>query len=244
METITGSQSQSIALKENVTISASHEAKLEDRWNRCYLKVLAFQNKYGHCRVPTKFPEDTTLGNWVNKQRNLAASNKLPPHRRQKLDSIGFVWTIYCPRPTTEEDSAALCSTSADSDTGSNVSEDSNDHMHNNVSEDSSDLMQQQQQQRLHQRRPEESSRLHDCHTQPQQKRKRHHDELADDTGYDGYMHETPSAITTNAWDPEDDAILSELYHAQSELHMTYSRINLLKNKLARRLQERTSLQN
>jgi Helicase associated domain len=232
METTTGSQSQSIALKEKGATSASHDDKLEDRWNYCYLKVLAFKKKYGHCRVPTKFPEDTTLGNWVNKQRNLAASNKLPPHRRQKLDSIGFVWTIYCPRPTTEEDSAAHGSTSADSDAGSNVSEDTNDPMQHNVSTESNDPMQQQ-----------ERNRLHSSHTQPQQKRKRQqYDDLTggDSDYYDhGSIPQTPSAIKT-AWDPEDDAILSELYHAQSELQMTYSRIDMLKNNLARRLQARS----
>lgn len=255
METTIGSQNQSNASTGKQTganqdlnrlddgmNTASHEAKLEDRWNLCYSKVLAFKKKYGHCRVPTKFPEDTKLGNWVNKQRNLAAGNKLPPHRRQKLDSIGFVWTIYCPRPTTEEDStmasfaAAEGSSSTDSDTGSNVSEDTNDPVHNTVSENSIDPMRQQQQQRLHQRR-EERNQLH-IRTQHQQKRKR----LAVDNDYDRSAT-TASAAITSAWNPDDDLILKELFDAQGELQRTYSRIDMLKNKLARRLQARSSHQ-
>jgi hypothetical protein len=77
METTTGSQNQPIGSSKGKNslsqdridllnrldggINASHEAKLEDRWNLCYLKVAAFKKKYGHCRVPTKFPEDTKL---------------------------------------------------------------------------------------------------------------------------------------------------------------------------------------
>ena len=39
-----------------------HEAKLEDKWNLLYIKLLEFQNKYNQSRVPTKYEADKKLG--------------------------------------------------------------------------------------------------------------------------------------------------------------------------------------
>ena len=40
-----------------------------DPWTLQFENLKAFKRKYGHCMVPQKYPQDRSLGNWVNKQR-------------------------------------------------------------------------------------------------------------------------------------------------------------------------------
>ncbi|MBD0258010.1 MAG: helicase associated domain-containing protein, partial [Cytophagales bacterium] len=53
-----------------------------------YSQLLAFRERFGHCRVPDRWPENVKLANWVSHQRRKA--DKLPPGRREKLEQIGF----------------------------------------------------------------------------------------------------------------------------------------------------------
>ena len=59
----------------------------ETGWRRRYEELKAFHRKNGHCNV---LVEKSALGKWVHKQRMKA--DKMPPHRRELLDEIGFWW--------------------------------------------------------------------------------------------------------------------------------------------------------
>mmetsp|Transcript_18502 Transcript_18502/g.28228 ORF Transcript_18502/g.28228 Transcript_18502/m.28228 type:complete len:89 (+) Transcript_18502:335-601(+) len=43
--------------------------------------------------VPAKYDEDPPFGRWVAKQRQ-EYETKLPPQKKDKLKSVGFVWTL------------------------------------------------------------------------------------------------------------------------------------------------------
>jgi hypothetical protein len=60
-------------------------------WDEMYGRLVKFNMREGHCRVPIDHKEgDYSLGFWGGNQR----SNKdaLSPERRQRLNEIGFVW--------------------------------------------------------------------------------------------------------------------------------------------------------
>ena len=66
----------------------------KEHWDDMFRKLKAFQEKYGHTKVPRwavykeKNPELDKLSNWVTRQRKIR--DKMLPHRREKLESIGF----------------------------------------------------------------------------------------------------------------------------------------------------------
>jgi hypothetical protein len=63
---------------------------LETAWIRKYEKLVVYQKREGHCRVPHSDPQ---LGTWVYRQRKRKASGKMDPRHEQLLDEIGFVWS-------------------------------------------------------------------------------------------------------------------------------------------------------
>lgn len=63
-----------------------------DSWDTMFNRLVQFKEKYGHCIVPQRFDEDPRLGNWVDKQRYLKNSLRLPENREQQLNEIGFTW--------------------------------------------------------------------------------------------------------------------------------------------------------
>jgi hypothetical protein len=61
-------------------------------WHQQCKKLVEFKRKKGHCRVPRKCEQDSTLGNWVKTQRTSHIDKKLRLDRKRILDEIGFVW--------------------------------------------------------------------------------------------------------------------------------------------------------
>lgn len=61
----------------------------EAAWEHRYALLLQYGRINGHCCVPIS---DPTLGMWVAKMRANRRKGKLPLHRIQKLDAIGFIW--------------------------------------------------------------------------------------------------------------------------------------------------------
>jgi hypothetical protein len=56
-----------------------------------YLKI--YKKREGHCRVPQGYAENGfRLGVWVAHQRRI--KSKLSKERRQRLNGLGFIWTI------------------------------------------------------------------------------------------------------------------------------------------------------
>ena len=61
-------------------------------WDEQFQRLTAFKERFGHAHVPVVWEEDSKLGEWVASQRDLSRRQRLPADRRQRLDSIGFVW--------------------------------------------------------------------------------------------------------------------------------------------------------
>ena len=66
-----------------------------------YAALLDYRKRYGDCRVPSKWPENHSLANWVERTRAAKKRNLLTKAQIQELDQIGFTWSID-PRPTWE----------------------------------------------------------------------------------------------------------------------------------------------
>ncbi|KAG7358175.1 helicase domain protein [Nitzschia inconspicua] len=84
--------------KERVS-TKKQETKYEKRWESTYQRLVKFRKEHGHTMVPQSFNDGDDkphLGRWVVMQRFLR-KRKDPPYsikRAEKLDSIGFVWTL------------------------------------------------------------------------------------------------------------------------------------------------------
>jgi hypothetical protein len=61
-------------------------------WHQQYEKLVEFKRKNGHCRVPTRYKDDKSLGTWVETQRKCHKNNKLRLDRKIILDEVGFAW--------------------------------------------------------------------------------------------------------------------------------------------------------
>ena len=100
------------------------DIKGEDRWLASQQDLYAFKSEYSHCNVPANFPSNQKLARWVSKQRNDHKNEKIMKHRKEALESMGFVWDAQeaawqkalrelrsvkdaCPRLGATDDSAA-----------------------------------------------------------------------------------------------------------------------------------------
>ena len=63
------------------------------RWEEMYSRLRSYLEKNGNCRVPSKWPEDKRLANWVQKQREQKAQEKLSDGRVSKLEALNFEWS-------------------------------------------------------------------------------------------------------------------------------------------------------
>lgn len=66
--------------------------KFEIDWNARYLELKLFKERYGHCNVPQRWPENPTLGSWVIRQRSY--KEYLSPDRIKKLNQLKFIWNL------------------------------------------------------------------------------------------------------------------------------------------------------
>jgi len=72
----------------------------EVTWDRLCGILERFKQKYGHCNVPTKWPKNVALADWVQRQRLYKKRGKLSQDRVRRLDRMGFSWAIYKGEPT------------------------------------------------------------------------------------------------------------------------------------------------
>ncbi|KAG7346386.1 helicase domain protein [Nitzschia inconspicua] len=69
-------------------------------WTMKYEELIKYKEKHGDTRVPQHYSDNRALGKWVAKQREqykLLKKGKhsfLTPDRLEKLNSIGFVWSV------------------------------------------------------------------------------------------------------------------------------------------------------
>jgi hypothetical protein len=69
---------------EDARFASDHE-----KWNRCFMELVEYKEKNGHCNCPTK---NGSLGIWISTQRTFFRSNKLKEDRHEKLVGIGFAF--------------------------------------------------------------------------------------------------------------------------------------------------------
>ncbi|MEO6787219.1 MAG: helicase associated domain-containing protein, partial [Chthoniobacteraceae bacterium] len=65
------------------------------RWQGQFARLVKFRERFGHCRVPAKWREDTVLGGWVGNQRAFRKRGTLSAERVAQLESVGFEWQLY-----------------------------------------------------------------------------------------------------------------------------------------------------
>lgn len=97
----------------------------EALWEEMYQRLMHYKEQFGDCLVPRKFEGDPKLATWVETQRVLwnkevkqsttsntapipqlgavemlddAKSKRLTRERKQKLDALGFVWSLRSKR--------------------------------------------------------------------------------------------------------------------------------------------------
>ena len=61
-------------------------------WERMFIVLNEYREKYGHCNVPLRCSENPELGHWVIRQRMSFTTNKLSLDQKYRLESIGFDW--------------------------------------------------------------------------------------------------------------------------------------------------------
>ncbi|KAJ1446321.1 helicase associated domain-containing protein [Pelagophyceae sp. CCMP2097] len=66
-------------------------------WERQYLRLAAFRKAEGHCVVPSAFAaaDGTKLAPWVQAQRRAHKAGRLNAERVERLEAIGFAWSVY-----------------------------------------------------------------------------------------------------------------------------------------------------
>ena len=69
--------------------------KFNARWNVMFERLKKYKEEHGDCLVPYRYEGDPSLGRWVSAQRKISTlDNKTKGERRDKLNSIGFVWSV------------------------------------------------------------------------------------------------------------------------------------------------------
>jgi len=72
--------------------SAEANAIKEKKWEEMFQHLKRYKMKHGHCVVPRRYEEDVKLGRWVQYQKE--RKMRMSDDRKQRLDSIGFVWAV------------------------------------------------------------------------------------------------------------------------------------------------------
>eukprot|EP00934_Nitzschia_sp_Nitz4_P002865 Nitzschia sp. Nitz4//scaffold231_size31564//27935//28873//NITZ4_007944-RA/size31564-processed-gene-0.32-mRNA-1//1//CDS//3329543305//2855//frame0 len=71
------------------------------RWQQRFMELAHFKNEYGHCCVPSHWPQNHSLAQWVKRQRSQrklkqeGRRSNMTPQREQALTEMGFVWDSH-----------------------------------------------------------------------------------------------------------------------------------------------------
>lgn len=106
-----GSKKEDDSSLEPVNVQQQRKQHLnEAQWEEMYQRLVQYKQQYGDCLVPRKFEGDPKLATWVETQRVLwnkevktavadaeaedAQLKRLTPSRKERLDALGFVWSL------------------------------------------------------------------------------------------------------------------------------------------------------
>ncbi len=89
--------------KKIKALSRDRLQKLEDlgfiwsasdmNWEKMFAELAGFRERYGHCRIPSRWLESPRLSTWVSNQRYKRKTGELSPDRIRRLNEIGFAWS-------------------------------------------------------------------------------------------------------------------------------------------------------
>jgi len=71
------------------------------RWRTRFEELVQFQREYGHCCVPSHWPQNAPLAQWVKRQRSQYKLKREGKHcnmtdeRERSLTQLGFVWDSH-----------------------------------------------------------------------------------------------------------------------------------------------------
>eukprot|EP00985_Skeletonema_marinoi_P012441 scaffold6003_cov126-Skeletonema_marinoi.AAC.1 len=75
------------------------------KWEERFAELKAFEKEHGHTNVPSVYPTNPQLGNWVTEQRTHYRLKKegkqssMKNERIRELEAIGFVWVLQAKGP-------------------------------------------------------------------------------------------------------------------------------------------------
>lgn len=81
-----------IILLESLGISWNPSESNEVKWNSKFKLLKKFKDEHGHCNISRRVLPDP--GIWVSAQRTAYRLNRLSKERIEKLESIGFEWSV------------------------------------------------------------------------------------------------------------------------------------------------------
>jgi hypothetical protein len=61
-------------------------------WMKQYSELVKYKSEFGDCNVPHQWKTNTSLANWVHKQREYFKGNTMSKSYIAKLNKIGFTW--------------------------------------------------------------------------------------------------------------------------------------------------------
>jgi len=61
-------------------------------WEEMFARLVRYKERFGHCNVPAKWPEDQQLRRWIGNQRQFRKTKRLSRQRVRRLDNVGFDW--------------------------------------------------------------------------------------------------------------------------------------------------------
>jgi hypothetical protein len=88
-----------------------------EQWDAMFAELVQYKAAYGHCDVPQAWEENRKLGNWVITQRTYYKKGRLDGEQIERLNALGFHWSVAgdritvtapaAPRPDTRRRRAA-----------------------------------------------------------------------------------------------------------------------------------------
>ena len=79
---------------ELADIRAQLHEHYEEIFCEHYRDLVAFKNEFGHCKVPSNYENNPSLGSWCRTMRSYYNNIRLSPDRIERLEKIGFVWNV------------------------------------------------------------------------------------------------------------------------------------------------------
>ena len=88
-------------LSDDETPIESIACPREKKWAIMFQQLRDYRILNGDCKVPSKFPQNRSLGIWLGDQKQNFVKSKLKPERIIKLESLGICWgKKYPPLPS------------------------------------------------------------------------------------------------------------------------------------------------